>query len=106
MRNHLPIKFVQKTTVADGAAGTTAGPDAVLYECMADVRPNAIRRTVDALASEISYGATFEVFLPPTLTIGTDTPVYVGEKLHAVLSVQESRYPPKRHTVITARRDE
>lgn len=106
MKSYGHIKIVSIAKTPDGAGGYADGVETVLYETMAAVKPVEIRRTVDALASEVNYGAAFDLFLPPNLTIGTDTPIYINGKKHAIVGVKESPYPPIKHTVTAERRDQ
>lgn len=105
MRNFVEIKFVRVAKVSDGAGGFTAGEEEIIYETRAVVKQAATSRTADALASEVNYGVKFDLFLPPTLTIGTEVYVYVGRVRHDIVGVVASDYAPIKHTITTVRRD-
>jgi len=106
VRNFVEIKFVRVAKVSDGAAGFTLGDEETLYETRAIVKQTATSRTADALASEVNYGVKFDLFLPPSLAIGTDVFVYVGRIRHDIVGVTQSDYPPIKHTITTVRRDQ
>lgn len=106
MRNHVNIRFVSVPKVSDGAGGFSEGAETTLYETYAVVKNISSSRTVDALASEVNYGVRFEVYLPSSLTVGTDTPVYVGSIRHDIVSVVPTDFAPVRYTITTVRREQ
>lgn len=105
MRNYVEIRIVKVAKVSDGAGGFTLGVMETLYETRAVVKQTATSRSADALASEVNYGVKFDLFLPPSLVIGTDVFVYVGRVRHDIVGVMQSDYPPIKHTITTVRRD-
>ena len=106
MRNHVNIRFVSVPKVSDGAGGFVEEKEITLYQTYAVVKNISSSRTVDALASEVNYGVRFEVYLPSNVTVGTDTPVYVGNIRHDIISVIPSDYAPIRYTITTVRREQ
>ena len=106
MRNYVNIRFVSIPKVSDGAGGFTEGAEVTLYQTRAVVKNIASSRSVDALASEVNYGVQFETYLPPSLTIGTDTPVYVGNIRHDITAIVPSDFAPIRYKITTVRREQ
>ena len=106
MRNYVNIRFVKVPKESDGAGGFVEETEVTLYETYAAVKNISSSRTVDALASEVNYGVRFEVYLPSNLTVGTETPVYVGNIRHDIISVVPSDYTPIRYTITTVRREQ